>query len=71
MAHPGFGHLWQQADLADIDIVICVSSENTDPAGTTAAEGPEQQTVLQRFPGHSPIISVSPYFLAQVKIILF
>lgn len=67
MSHPGFGHLWKQAELADLDIVISISSgTETEAAGSSAAEELKQQTVLQRLPGHSQIISVSPFFGAQV-----
>ena len=67
MAHPGYKHLWQQAEMADTSIVICVA-EDTAPAGD---EGPEGQgstgTVLQQFPAHIQILSPSPYFVAQAS----
>jgi hypothetical protein len=68
MAHPGYKHLWQQAEMSDIDIVIRVA-EDIAPAGDEAPEGQDSTpTVLQQFPGHSQILSPSPYFVAQVSV---
>lgn len=65
MAHPGFGYLWQEVDVSDVDIVIaCV--EDAAAANGEAHEAPNS-TVLQQFPGHSPILSLSPYFKAQAS----
>ena len=68
MAHPGFGHLWQQAEMSDVEIVISVA-EGTVSAGDETTEAQNStRTILQQFPGHSPILSLSPYFVAQASI---
>lgn len=68
MAYPGFGHLWQQADMSDVDIVITCPND----AASARDEAPEAHTVnstlLQQFPGHSTILSSSPYFNAQASV---
>jgi hypothetical protein len=67
MSHPGFGHLWQQAELSDVEIVILCASD-TVPEGDEAPEAEGScSTLLRQFPGHSPILSLSPYFVAQVS----
>ena len=67
MAHPGFGHLWQQSEMSDIEIVLVVDAD-ADPVGVGATEVHKvNRTVLQQFPGHSLLLSVSPYFAAQVS----
>jgi hypothetical protein len=71
VAHPGFGHLWQQAEMSDVEIVLSVVNK-ANLAGDEAAEAQMTQswgsaTVLQQFPGHSPILSLSPYFVAQAS----
>jgi hypothetical protein len=71
MAHPGFGHLWQQAELSDVDIVISYAQAK----GSGGDEDPEAldscRTLLRQFPGHSPLLSLSPYFVAQASVIVF
>jgi hypothetical protein len=48
--------------MSDVDVVIsCV--EDAAPADSEA----RNSTVLQQFPGHSPILSLSPYFKAQAS----
>jgi hypothetical protein len=68
MAHPGFAHLWQQQELSDVDIVVIAGApcaEDSAPAGDSMlTEG--QPLVLQQFPGHSSILSISQYCKAQV-----
>jgi hypothetical protein len=65
MAHPGYIHLWQQAHMSDVEIVISVA-EDISPAGD---DDPKAQystlTPLQQIPGHSlsQILSPSPYSL--------
>lgn len=79
MAHPGFGHLWQQAEMSDLDIVI--SCDYAAAVGEDASGEPEdvlayrqllpqsqQDTLLQQFPGHSTILSLSPFFKAQASV---
>jgi hypothetical protein len=69
MAHPGFGHLWQQDETSDVDILITVA-ENTTSAGneTPEAQSSTRTFLQQHFPGHSQILSLSPFFLAQASI---
>lgn len=62
MAHPGFGHLWQQAEMSDVDIVLYADVEAAQ-SGDCALN----RTLLQQFPGHSQILSPSPYFKAQAS----
>jgi hypothetical protein len=64
--HPGFGHLWQQADLSHVDIVIACA-KNAAAVGDEAQDG-QNSTLLQQFPGHSTILSSSPYFKAQASV---
>jgi hypothetical protein len=70
MAYPGFGHLWQQADMSDVDIVLSIV-EASAPAGDEASEAADAQssnrTLLQQFPGHSVILSLCPYLVAQAS----
>lgn len=55
MARPSFAHLWQQEDLSDVDILLHVEP------------GPgDSLMLLRRFPGHSQLLSLSPYFMALV-----
>jgi hypothetical protein len=64
MAHPGFGPLWQQAEMSDVDIVISVAD------GVTAHDQDHQahrHNVLQQFPGHSLILSLCPYLKVQAS----
>jgi hypothetical protein len=69
MSHPGFGNLWKQAEMSDIEIVLSVANDASVTASPAADETSDSQTrtVLQQFPGHSPILSPSPYFAAQVR----
>ena len=56
MARPNFAHLWQQEELSDVDILLHVEP------------GPgDSSMLLRRFPGHSQLLSLSPYFMALVK----
>lgn len=66
MSHPGFGHLWKQAETSDIDIVLSIVRD-VDPAGDETSEAQARNPVLQQFPGHSLLLSVSPFFAAQVR----
>lgn len=65
MAHPGFGHLWKQTEMSDMNIVIACAQDAAS-AGDEIPEGPNS-TLLQQFPGHSMILSSSPYFKAQAS----
>lgn len=69
MAHPGFGRLWQQEEMSDVQIVL-LRTQDTAPVGD---EQPEEHssnhTVLHKFPGHSQILSMCPCFLAQARIV--
>ncbi len=68
MAHHGFGHLWKQEDMSDVEIVLCYAEDNA-PAGDESPEAlSSKHIVLQQFPGHSQIMSFSPYFRAQVSV---
>lgn len=88
MAHPGFGHLWQQTAMSDADFVLETIEEASDDEDEEASEGQEgseeqedleeqkqepaeqnkcKHTILQQFPGHTLILSSSPYFRAQVS----
>jgi hypothetical protein len=74
MAHPGFGHLWKQAEMSDMDIaVICTHDEDSEGDERLGAQeveyrsGNQEITLLQQFPGHSMILSSSPYFKAQAS----
>lgn len=50
MAHPGFGHLWQQSEMSDIEMVLAVGAD-ADPVGVGATEVHKvNRTVLQQFP---------------------
>ena len=68
MAYPGFGHLWQQADMSDVQIVLSIV-EASAPAGDEASEAADAQssnrTLLQQF--HSVILSLCPYLVAQAS----
>jgi hypothetical protein len=61
MTHPGFAHLWQQQDLSDVDIVLIAGAVDSDPAGDSMLTEGCQPLVLQQFPGHSSILSISQY----------
>jgi hypothetical protein len=63
MAHPGFGHLWQQAETSDIDIVI-LHDQDAPPTGD-GSPAVQNSTLLQQFHGHSQILSLSDFFKAQ------
>lgn len=65
MAHPGFGHLWKQSEMSDIDIVIACPVD--EGSGGDDAHMLENSTLLQQIPGHSPILSLSPYLKAQAS----
>lgn len=68
MTHPGFGHLWMQADLSDVNIILPVVPDQA-PAGDEASEAHNSNLIiLQQFPGHNAILSSSPYFAAQASI---
>jgi hypothetical protein len=65
MAHPGFGHLWQQAEMSDVEIVISLA-EGTVSAGDETTEAQNStRTILQQFPGHSLILSLRPYYFVE------
>jgi hypothetical protein len=68
MTHLGFGHLWMQEDLSDVNIMISVVS-NQAPVDDEAAEAQHiNPTILQQLPGHKAILSSSPLFAAQASI---
>jgi hypothetical protein len=66
MSHPGFGHLWQQAEKSDVDIAVAVSPPGVESASGQACEA-GNHAVLQQFPGHSLILSLCPYLNVQVN----
>jgi hypothetical protein len=70
MAHPGFGHLWKQDDMSDIQIMLSTVTETASEGHKDT--GASSSTVLQQFSGHSMILriilSCSPYFMAQVSV---
>jgi hypothetical protein len=68
MAHPGFGHLWQQEETSDVEIIISVAEEKTSAGDEFPEARSSSCTFLQQFPGHSQILSLSPYLLAQASI---
>lgn len=67
MSHPGFGHLWQQAEVSDVTIMLS-DVEGAPPSADEAPEAQNSNPVVSSFPGHSQILSLSPYFLAQASI---
>jgi hypothetical protein len=54
-----YDHLWQQDELSDVDIVLTGPQQgsSTQEAGTCK---------LAAFPGHSVLLSDSPFIKAQV-----
>jgi hypothetical protein len=54
-----FAHLWQQAELSDVDVLLTAPS-TTDQN----SNAPPQK--LAEFPGHTVLLSSSPYLKAQV-----
>jgi hypothetical protein len=72
MTHPGFGPLWKQAEMSDVVIVLSIAHNAASTGDETPQEVSDQalssyHTVLQQFPGHSPILSPCPYFAAQAR----
>lgn len=67
MSHPGFGHLWKQAEKSDVDIVVSISPADVE-SGSDQTREPSNYTVLQRFPGHSLILDLCPYLNVQVSV---
>lgn len=81
MAHTGFGHLWQQPEHSDVNILICVAADGPDlalePQEHDMVQGQDlslhhdadnqQLLLLRQFPGHNAILSSSRYFAAQVR----
>jgi hypothetical protein len=65
MAHPGFVHFWRQEEMSDVKVHIKYVQES-DSTGDEAPEAQDsKETLLQRFPGHTPILTLSPYFAEQ------
>ncbi len=64
MAHPGFGHLWQQTEMSDVEVVLVVVSESDE----TSEVHSSKNSVLQQFPGHSQILSSSPLFGTKASV---
>lgn len=57
--------------MSDIDIVVCIADDNA-PVGDEAHEAQDSShNVLQQFPGHRMILSLSPYFEAQARLTCF
>jgi hypothetical protein len=54
-----FAHLWQQAELSDVDVLLTAPS-STNQNGNAVAQK------LAEFPGHTVLLSSSPYLKAQV-----
>jgi hypothetical protein len=59
----GFGHLWQQEELSDVDLVLVQQPADADEPPTEAGTA---VVVLQRMPAHSTILSLSPFLRAMV-----
>jgi hypothetical protein len=55
-----FAHLWQQAELSDVDVLL------TSPFSTDQGSDALLQK-LTEFPGHTVLLSSSPYLKAQVR----
>jgi hypothetical protein len=55
-----FAHLWQQAELSDVDVLI------TAPNFADLIDNAPPQK-LAEFPGHTVLLSSSPYLKAQVR----
>ena len=55
--------------MSDVDIVISVAEDTTSADGETSEAQNSTRTFLQQFPGHSLILSYSPYFKAQASIL--
>jgi hypothetical protein len=55
-----FPHLWQQAELSDVDVLL-----NSFPAAEQQDDALPQK--LAEFPGHTALLSSSPYLRAQVR----
>jgi hypothetical protein len=51
--------------MSDAEFVICVSSDRT--SSVAEAHQVQHPRVLHQFPGHSFILSCSPYFTAQAS----
>lgn len=60
----GFGHLWQQEELSDVDLVLLQQPADDDEPSTEAGAS---AVVLQRMPAHSTILSLSPFLRAMVS----
>jgi hypothetical protein len=54
-----FSELWQQAELSDVDVLL------TAPPAADQEDAPPQK--LAEFPGHTVLLSSSPFFKAQVR----
>lgn len=60
---------WGQEDFSDLDVVLTLNTEQMQAAAdqeTTTADVAVSVTKLSSFPGHSAILSSSPFFRAQV-----
>ena len=55
-----YGHLWQQEELSDTDIVLRAAS------GLAAADAGDGTDLIRVIPGHSAILSCSAVMRAQV-----
>lgn len=53
-----FSHLWQQEELSDVDVLLTAP----DPQNAGSA----QTQKLAEFPGHTALLSSSPFLKAQV-----
>jgi hypothetical protein len=54
-----FSELWQQAELSDVNVLL-----TAPPAAGQQDDAPPQK--LAEFPGHTVLLSSSPFFKAQV-----
>jgi hypothetical protein len=54
-----FSQLWQQSELSDVDVLL-----TAPPATNQESDAPPQK--LAEFPGHTVLLSTSPYLKAQV-----
>lgn len=62
-------HLFQQTDLADVDLFITLDVSGSSASVPMEVDGEREavvDAVLQRFPAHKAILDASAYFRAQV-----
>lgn len=57
-----FAHLWQQKELSDVDVLLIAPS-------TAAQAGGAPPLVVEEFPGHTVLLSNSPFIKQQVCLV--